>query len=216
MIETLFRRRTVFALVGLVALALALGLAGVYGTPWGAGNGAEGPCAAARDTAGRLKPLAKGEVAALLAADEPQDIRDLGFIGTNGQPTTIASYAGKPILLNLWATWCLPCRAEMPALDRLQAEKGGDRFQVVTVNIDVGDPRKPADFLAETGITHLPDNRDPRMKLFSDLKSRTLAFGMPTTLLVDGKGCQVAAMHGPAEWDSPEALALVDALIATP
>jgi thiol-disulfide isomerase/thioredoxin len=200
-------------IAGSVLVGLAAGVAGVYVTGWGAGNGAEGAsCAAAVDAANRLRPLARGEVAALLPADEPQDVSMLAFTGVDGAAMTLADFSGKTVLLNLWATWCAPCREEMPALDRLQATRGGDDFQVVTVNIDVGDPAKPAAFLQDAGITALPDYRDARMKIFNDLKTRSLAFGMPTTLLVDPQGCQVAAMHGPAEWDSPDALAAIDAV----
>jgi thiol-disulfide isomerase/thioredoxin len=183
-------------------------------TGWQAGNGADARCSIARETAGRLKPLAIGEVAGLIPAEAPADLADLAFQTVDGTATTLGAYAGKAVLLNLWATWCAPCREEMPALSRLQAARGGDRFAVVTVNIDTGDPAKPATFLAEEAITNLPDHRDPKMAIFNTLKSRSLAFGMPTTLLVDAAGCQVAAMHGPAEWDSPDALAVVDALAA--
>jgi thiol-disulfide isomerase/thioredoxin len=198
------------ALVGL--LAVLGGVAGVYVTEQGAGNGATGRCAAALPTAERLKPLTTGEVAALLPASAPEDVRDLAFFREDGAAGTVGDYAGKAVLLNLWATWCIPCREEMPALDRLQQARGGERFQVVTVNLDVGDPAKPAAFLKETGIKSLPDFRDPKMKIFNDLKARSLAFGMPTTLIIDADGCQVAALHGPAEWDSAEAGAVIDAV----
>jgi thiol-disulfide isomerase/thioredoxin len=213
--ETSPRGRSVPALVvGAAVVGLAIGLAGVYVTGWLAGNGASGDahCTEAAATADRLAPFARGEVAALIPAETPVDLSTLAFIGEDGAPTTLASYAGKSVLLNLWATWCVPCREEMPALDRLQKARGGERFQVVTVNIDVGDPAKPAAFLEAENIVNLPDHRDPRMAIFNELKSRSLAFGMPTTILVDPAGCQVAALHGPAEWDSPDALAVVDAL----
>ncbi len=196
------------AVAGIVAV-----VAGVYVTLWGAGNGAEAAtCQASAATVARIEPLIQGEVAALLPAEEPQDVSMLAFNGEDGAPMTLADFAGRAVLLNLWATWCAPCREEMPALDRLQAERGGENFQVVTVNVDVGDPAKPAAFLEEIGTEALSDYRDPRMKIFNDLKTRGLAFGMPTTLLIDDKGCQVAALHGPAEWDSPDALAVIDAL----
>lgn len=199
---------TIAAAVALVAVA---GVAGVYVTGWGAGNGEVGQCAASADLAASLKPLIRGEVAAVIAADEPADVSGLAFKTTDGKAMTLADFSGRTVLLNLWATWCAPCREEMPALDRLQASRGGDDFQVVTVNVDVGDPAKPAAFLEEAGIKALPDYRDDRMKIFNDLKSQGLAFGMPTTLIVDPKGCQIAALHGPAAWDGPEALALIDA-----
>jgi thiol-disulfide isomerase/thioredoxin len=205
------RSRRVFVLAAALGIAVAGGTA-LYRAGWGGGKEAEARCAGAVETAGRLKPFAKGDLAALLPAEAPADVRHLAFTTPAGEARSLADYAGKAVLLNLWATWCAPCREEMPALDALQAARGGDRFQVVTVNLDVGDPEKPATFLEETGIKALPDYRDPKMAIFNDLKRRGLAFGMPTTLLVDGQGCQVAALHGPAHWDGAEALAAVDAL----
>lgn len=201
--------------LGLVALAgiagLLAGLAGVYVSGWGEGNEEAAACAASGPIAASLKPLAVGEVAAFLAADEPAALDELTFQAADGKPLTIADFRGRTILLNLWATWCAPCRKEMPALDRLQAEMGSETFEVVAVNVDLGDPAKPDAFLAETGIAALAHYRDPTMKIFNDLKVRGLAFGMPTTLLIDGRGCQIGALHGPAEWDSPEAKALISA-----
>jgi thiol-disulfide isomerase/thioredoxin len=201
-------------LLAAAALAgLAAGVAGVYVSGWGGANESD-RCAAAEPLAASLKPFATGEIAALLPADAPQDFSALGVLTPEGEPHPLSNHAGKVVLLNLWATWCVPCRAEMPALDRLQAAKGGPDFEVVTVNIDTGDPEKPKAFLEEIGTTGLPDYRDPRMAFFNELKTRGLAFGLPTTLILDRGGCQVAALHGPAEWDSPEALSLVDALVA--
>ncbi|WP_181704592.1 thiol:disulfide interchange protein TlpA [Chthonobacter rhizosphaerae] len=199
----------VAAFAGLLA-----GLAGVYVTGWGAGNEEARACAGATDVAGRLKPLAVGEVAAFLPADEPADVTSVAFKDPSGAPVTIGSFAGRTVLLNLWATWCAPCRKEMPALNRLQAAHGSDRFEVVAVNIDIGDPAKASTFLTETGITALKDWRDPTMASFNALKAKGLAFGMPTTLLIDPNGCQVGALHGPAEWDSPDAVRLIEAALA--
>ena len=208
-------RPALYVAVAAVA-GLAAGVAGVY-VSGGADVHGDTACAGtARDLAAVLKPLAHGEVAALLPADEPRPMADLAFRTVDGAPVSLADFSGKVLLVNLWATWCAPCRAEMPALDRLQAARGGDDFEVVTVNIDVGDPAKPAAFLEEIGIAALTDWRDPKMATFNRLKGEGLAFGLPTTLLVDRKGCQVAALHGPAEWDSADALAVVDAAIAAP
>jgi thiol-disulfide isomerase/thioredoxin len=106
----------------------------------------------------------------------------------------------------------MPCRAEMPALDKLQADLGGKDFDVVAVNIDRGQSDKPKTFLAETGATQLQLFTDPSGKLFSKLK----AVGMPTTLLLDRQGREIGRLVGPAAWDSPEALALIKAAIAAP
>jgi len=167
-------------------------------------------CAAKSARAKKVAAAATGEVAALLPADPPQSLKSLAFNGPDGKPMTLADHAGKTVLLNLWATWCAPCRAEMPALDALQKEKGSDAFQVVAVNVDAGDDVKPKKFLSDTGVETLGYYRDSTMALFNDLKTRGLALGLPVTMLVDGEGCLLAHMNGPAEWSGPDAKRLVE------
>lgn len=156
-----------------------------------------------------LKPLLKGQVAAMSANEKPR-IVPLTFKGPDGAAMTEANFTGKTVLLNLWATWCVPCREEMPALNALEREKGDDRFEVVTVNIDTGDDAKPQTFMTEYGIDALKLYRDSSMGVFNTLKKEGLAFGLPATLLIDDKGCLLGSMNGPAAWDSPDAKALVD------
>jgi thiol-disulfide isomerase/thioredoxin len=167
-------------------------------------------CAAKSERAKKVAAAATGEVAALLPADPPQSLKNLAFNGPDGKPMTIADHAGKTVLLNLWATWCAPCRAEMPALDALQKEKGSDTFQVVAVNVDAGDDVKPKKFLKDIGVETLGYYRDSTMALFNDLKTRGLALGLPVTMLIDGEGCLIAHMNGPAEWSGPDAKRLVE------
>jgi thiol-disulfide isomerase/thioredoxin len=168
-------------------------------------------CAAKADTAKKIAASATGQVAALLPADPPQSLKTLAFEGADGKPMTLADHSGKTLLVNLWATWCAPCRAEMPALDTLQKEKGGDTFEVVAVNVDTGDAAKPKKFLAETGVKNLALYREPTLTLFDTVKKRGLALGLPVTMLVDGEGCLLGHMNGPAEWSSPDAKRLVEA-----
>src|SRR5262249_37423449 len=104
-------------------------------------------------------------------------------------------------------------RAEMPALDRLQAAMGGDQFNVTAINVDVQQPERAKDFLTEIGVSRLALYSDPTMGVFNDLKHRGLAIGLPTTLLLDGKGCRLGIVEGPAEWDSEDAKALISAAI---
>ena len=118
---------------------------------------------------------------------------------------------GRATIVNVFASWCAPCRAEMPALDALQKQRGGEDFEVVAVNVDTGDDTKPKKFLAETGVESLAYYRDNTLALFNDLKKRSLALGLPVTLLIDDEGGLLAHMNGPAEWASPDALRLVDA-----
>jgi thiol-disulfide isomerase/thioredoxin len=171
-------------------------------------------CAAKSDRAKKVASAATGQVAALLPADPPQSLKSLAFNGPDGKPMTIADHAGKTVLLNLWATWCAPCRAEMPALDALQKEKGSDAFEVIAVNVDAGDDVKPKKFLGDIGIEKLGYYRDSTLALFNDVKTRGLALGLPVTMLIDGEGCLVAHMNGPAEWSGPDAKRLVEAALA--
>ncbi|BCH22666.1 thiol:disulfide interchange protein TlpA [Mesorhizobium sp. L-8-3] len=170
-------------------------------------------CALKADKAKALASAAVGQVAAMLPADPPQSLKGLSFNGPDGKPMTLADRAGKTLLVNLWATWCAPCRAEMPALDALQKEMGSDRFEVVAINIDTGDDTKPKKFLGETGVTALGYYRDATMGVFEDLKKRALALGLPVTLLIDPEGCLLANMNGPAEWASDDAKRLIGTAI---
>jgi thiol-disulfide isomerase/thioredoxin len=204
------------AWLALPALAGALaGLAAVYGMGWIGGNAVDRSCRPALDTARHLGPLARGEVAAVAVASEPRRVPDLSFTDAVGNRKTLADWRDQVVLLNLWATWCVPCRREMPALDALQAELGGARFQVVAVNIDTRDPDKPKAWLRDIGVHHLAYYADPTAKTFRDLKAAGWAFGMPTTVLVDSHGCELAVLAGPAEWASPDALALLRAAIGS-
>ncbi|MBZ0162777.1 MAG: TlpA family protein disulfide reductase [Notoacmeibacter sp.] len=202
----------------IAALALAAAVAGavaIYVRNAPDGNGGAqmaGTCPANPARSAAIDAAAKGEVAAMQVAD-PQQLGDIGFTGPDGQAMTLADFAGKTILLNLWATWCAPCRAEMPALDRLQQQIGGEEFEVVAINIDTGELSKPAKFLDEINVLSLPLYHDQTMGVFNAFKKRSLALGLPTTMLIDGDGCLMAKINGPAEWDSPDAVRLIDAAL---
>lgn len=207
-------------LVALAALAgIAAGALAVYVRGMPSGNGPEpaasADCAPAKARAAGLKPLAKGDVAAFSVSDDPKPLAPLlfkaGVEGAGQKSLSLADFAGKTVLVNLWATWCVPCREEMPALDQLQAAEGGANFEVVAINIDNGDDQKPQAFLAETGIQSLAYYRDNSLGVFNQLKKEGLAFGLPVTLLVDGKGCLLGSMNGPAHWAGADARALVAA-----
>jgi thiol-disulfide isomerase/thioredoxin len=212
--QTMTPRRTRrAALIAAAAVAGVAAVAAVYGVKGLARNADEAACGAALQTAQRLAPLARGEVAAVAVADQPRRIPELAFKDPGGGEKTLADWRGRVVLLNLWATWCVPCRKEMPALDALQQDLGGERFEVVAVNIDTRNPDKPRSWLQEVGIKSLGYYSDPSAKVFQDLKLIGKAFGMPTTLLVDGQGCEIASLAGPAEWASADALALVRAAL---
>ncbi|WP_406872664.1 TlpA disulfide reductase family protein [Aminobacter sp. P9b] len=171
-------------------------------------------CAAKADIAKAVGAAATGQVAAMMPADPPQSLKKLAFNDPEGKPMTVADHGGRTLLINLWATWCAPCRAEMPALDALEREMGSENFEVVAVNVDTGDDTKPKKFLDEIGINSLGYYRDNTLAVFNDLKKRGLALGLPVTLLVDGEGCLLANMNGPAEWASPDAKKLIEAALA--
>ena len=189
-------------------------MAGIFVTVAGQGNGAgDSACAAAKPVAASLDPLIYGEVAAFQLAREPEKLSGLAFTNADGAPATLASFDGKVTLVNLWATWCGPCRKEMPALGRLQTMLGGDDFAVVPISIDTGDSERPAAFLKSVGVDNLPLYTDPSTEIFEELKTRSLALGLPVTLLLDGNGSRLGHMNGPAEWDSEEGKRLIEAAI---
>jgi thiol-disulfide isomerase/thioredoxin len=206
------RRVTLFAACG--GLAILAVLAGVYGMERWRSNPAAAACAPAVAAASRIAPLAHGELAALTVARTPFRVPDLAFKDAQGRGRKLSDWRGRTVLLNLWATWCVPCRKEMPALDQLQAALGSDKFEVVTISIDTRDPEKPLAFLKDAGVSHLAYYSDQSAKVFQELKLAGKAFGMPTTLIVDPNGCEIGEMAGPAEWASADGVKLVSAAIS--
>jgi len=170
-------------------------------------------CALEMALAEQTRPFATGEVAAFRPAERPLSLSELTFDGPDGKPVRIADFRDRTILLNLWATWCAPCRKEMPALDDLQGDMGNEEFQVVTVNLDRGGPEKPKAFLEEIGVNRLDYYSDAGNGILKDLKAKARAPGLPTTILVGPAGCEIGTMYGPAEWASDEAKKLVTAAL---
>jgi thiol-disulfide isomerase/thioredoxin len=198
--------------IGTVLVGAVVGFAGVYGIGGLKRNASGDPaCRPAVELARKLAPLAHGEVAALTMASAPLRLPDLAFEDAQGQPKKLSDWRGRTVLLNLWATWCVPCRREMPALESLQTKLGGPDFEVVAVNIDTRDPQKPKNFLKEANLTRLGYFTDEKAKVFQDLKGIGRALGMPTSVLVDGQGCEIATIAGPAEWGSDDAVKLITA-----
>lgn len=203
-------------LLGLVALAgAAVGLAAVFvinGANWG-GVSSGGRCEASSELASSIAPLVKGSIASLQVSGTASDVSGLSFKSADGQAFSMADFKGKAVLLNLWATWCAPCRKEMPDLDHLQAELGGDEFEVVTVSIDRSAPAVAQKFFDEIELKHLTLYYDESMQIFQDLKGQGMAFGMPTTLVVDKNGCSLGHMAGPAPWSDETAQTMLKAVI---
>ena len=206
-------RRLVVILAGGVA-GLVVGLAGVYGiTTLSRNAGGDKACRPAVALAAKIAPLARGEVAAVNVAKSPLKVPNLAFEDGTGKKLTLADFKGRTVLLNLWATWCVPCRKEMPTLDALEQKLGSPAFQVVAVNIDTRDTDKPKAFLKDIGVHDLAYYADASAKSFQDLKAVGRAFGMPTTLLVDPNGCEIGTIAGPAEWASDDAVKLIKAAL---
>jgi thiol-disulfide isomerase/thioredoxin len=206
-------KRLALILAGGVA-GVVVGLAGVYGIATMTRNAAgDTACRPAVALAQKVAPFAHGEVAAVNVAKSPLKIPDLAFKDGSGKALALDQWRGRTVLLNLWATWCVPCRKEMPALDALENRMGGPGFQVVAVNIDTRDPDKPKEFLKEIGVQKLAYYADASAKSFQDLKSIGRAFGMPTSVLIDPKGCEIGTIAGPAEWASDDAVKLIQAAL---
>ena len=165
-------------------------LAAVYGIGALKRNAADAACAGAVELAQHVAPLARGEVAAFTIAEQSLRLPDLAFHDGKGTERHLADWRGRTVLLNLWATWCVPCRKEMPALDALEGKLGGPTFEVVAVNIDTRDAVKPRAWLKEVGIAHLMPGK---------------AILLPGTTLA-----------GPAEWASEDAVKLVTAALQRP
>jgi len=199
-------------------LGAASGLAAVYGIGGlqrnGMTAGADPDCAPAVAAARRLQPFVQGEIAALTLSETPRRVPDLSFRDGEGKQVRLSDFRGREVLLNLWATWCVPCRKEMPALDRLQAQTNPKEFAIVAVNIDTGDPAKPRRFFSDMGIKNLAYYEDSSGGVFQELKRVGRGVGLPTSILVDRAGCEVGYLAGPAEWSSAEALRLVQTALA--
>ncbi|THD75944.1 TlpA family protein disulfide reductase [Thalassobius vesicularis] len=167
-----------------------------------------GANATVADTAS-LDALRLGDMKKLNLAEQAKPVPDTVFTSADGGEISLSQYKGKYVLVNFWATWCAPCRAEMPSLSALQAEFGGDAFEVVT--IATGRNPQPAleKFFAEAGVTNLPLHRDPKQQL-----ARQMAvLGLPVSVLLNPEGQEIGRLIGDADWHSEEARALISALL---
>jgi thiol-disulfide isomerase/thioredoxin len=209
---------------GLIVLAAALvGFGAVYVTlgPDDNGRTSAPSTTPAAETAAKLpetlpkgpgaNPLSKGDMAAFVFKSEPEPLPEFSFVDATGVERSLKDWEGRVVLLNLWATWCAPCRKEMPALDRLQQALGSDRFEVVALSVDRGGIEKSKAFFDEIGVKALKLYVDPSTRATSKLK----AVGLPTTLLIDEQGREIGRLTGPAEWDSEDAKRLIQAVLGS-
>ena len=194
------------ALAALAAVAVLYGM----GAPGGKAAGLCPVAAAARSAV--LAPLAHGDIAALNVERAPKPAPAIAFEGPGGVKLSLADFRGKALLLNLWATWCVPCRAEMPALDRLQQAAGADDFQVVAVNVDTARLDRPAAFLDQIGVKALTRYADSSGDAFEAMRLAGKALGLPTSLMIDKEGCELGVVAGPVDWDAADAREAIKAL----
>jgi thiol-disulfide isomerase/thioredoxin len=199
-------RKSYASVIAIAAVAALAGFAAVYGTLGQPDNSSvtavgqpvkEGPAATARRQAAGMP--------AFVFKTVPEALADVSFVDGSGAPKTLEDFRGKTILLNLWATWCAPCREEMPSLDRLQAELGSDTFEVVALAVDRTGVEAAGKFLDSIKVTNLKLYADPTTRSGSALR----AVGMPTTILIDPEGREIGRLAGPAEWDSEAAKQLI-------
>lgn len=158
-----------------------------------------------------LEGLREGDMKKLVLHSAPKPVSETAFqLADDAGAGTLADYRGKYILLNFWATWCAPCRKEMPMLAALQEEFGGDRFAVVTIATGRNSPAGIKKFFDEIGVTDLPRHQDPRQALARDMG----VLGLPVTVIIDPEGQEVGRLMGDADWGSDSAKAIIAALLA--
>ena len=200
-----WRAAAILVLLGLIAAAYAM-----YPILTSGSN----PAPPATATAGAPGPItramATGPLAAFVVKPQRPAVADLAFADGEGKPLKLSDWRGKVTLVNLWATWCAPCRKEMPALAELQSKLGGPDFEVLAISIDRKGATASAAFLDEAKATALKLYVDPSSKALGALQ----AIGLPASVLVDREGREIGRLLGPAEWNAPEAEQLIKAAIA--
>lgn len=207
---TLQPRRVLVIALASAAVALAITL---YVGNSGAPQASE--CPVQTEAAAAIDAAALGELAALNGTGEGRGYADMSFKDASGAPLTVGDFGGKKLLINFWASWCVPCREEMPALDAVADRYNSEQFMVLPINLDLGEDglAKAQAFLDEGAFQHLPLYADPTFEAFERLKREAVAIGLPATLLVDEEGCELAVLQGPAEWDTPDGHRVVETLL---
>jgi thiol-disulfide isomerase/thioredoxin len=212
------RSRTWRGPVAVAVLALAIVCVAVL---YGIGRGtrkeeASAGCPGDQTLLRKMAPLAHGQLAAFSVLPTPRSFPNVAFQGPQGKTLHLSDFKGKSVLLNLWATWCVPCRQEMPSLDRMQATLGNDRFEVVAVSVDTTRLERRRLFLEQIGVRSLRFYADPSAEILSVLKQAEPVMGLPTSFLLDPQGCELGVIAGPADWSSQDATALVTAALDEP
>lgn len=188
-----------------IAITVWVGNAGLF---------APSQCAPQSVAAQKIDAVAVGQLAALNGTGTGRGYSAMKFTDADGNPKTLMNFAGKALLVNFWASWCIPCRAEMPALDKLAAAENDASFMVLPINLDLGPGglEKARAFLAGGNWANLPLYADSTFESFKQLQTSAVALGLPSTLLIDKNGCELAVLQGPAEWDSEDGRNVIAAL----
>ena len=204
-------RRSTVAIIAAVLVATTAGMYAIFG-PQGNEPVAVSPALAEQGGSGVTldKSLSTGEVAAFVfKADRPQIDSGL-FKDGDGKEVTLADWKGRVVLVNLWATWCAPCRKEMPDLAQLQKDYGGNDFEVVAISVDLKGAEASSAFLKEIKADNLALYTEQTTRIMKKLG----AIGLPMTLLIDRNGGEIGRLLGPAHWTADEARKLIEAAIA--
>ena len=167
-----------------------------------------GANAASADLAA-IAEMREGDMKKLVIHAGPRDVSQTPFETVGGDSGTLADYRGKIVVLNFWATWCAPCRKEMPMLSELQEEMGGPDFEVVTLATGRNPPPAMKAFFDEIGVDNLPLHRDPKQQSAREMG----VLGLPITVILDRDGQEIARLQGDAHWNSDSAKAILRALI---
>lgn len=208
-----------FAYIALLCMSIVIGIAGVYVINVVKDNSRREiavtmPLETRKTGPGtpltRREPMARGDMAAFVAYSNPSPVPNISFTGKDGTEVTLSSWKGKFLLLNVWATWCAPCRKEMPELDRLQEELGSSKFEVLALAVDRTGIDGASAFFNKAGVKQLKLYADASLRSSSALR----VVGMPTTLLIDPHGREIGRLTGPAKWDGSDAKALISAIIS--
>jgi thiol-disulfide isomerase/thioredoxin len=188
-------RRRLAALIVLLVVAGGLAVAAIE-----RGGGADGQAGdrVGEPVLGQFAPFAP-----------PWPAPKIAFTDLSGRPAALQDFAGKVVLVNLWATWCAPCRHEMPSLDRLQSDLG-DKIAILAISEDIGGAKAVDLFIAKLGLTRVTLYLDPKSAVGQAFK----VDGLPTSFVIDRKGLVQGRVEGEANWDSPKMLAVIAPLLA--
>jgi len=198
--------------VGLATLSALVAFAAVYvmlGRPDNETRNVPGTVSAPQAAKSGTNALSTGPMTTFVFKKAAKPLPDISFLNGKGETVSLKDWRGKVVLLNLWATWCAPCREEMPTLERLQKALGSDKFQVVALAVDKAGLDGARKFLKQAKVNDLEVFADPTAREGTELK----VIGMPTSILIDDQGREIGRLIGPAAWDSAQAKRLIEAFL---